>query len=134
VLAARQKELNNLFYSVKSMKTSFPIVQALAIIALVVAVLLAGYILYSQSLAESKAASFESKLKALEDKNKQANAQIEQLQLQVGAYKSISDCKEKALVDFIDETSGVVKTTLKDEFDRCDSVFSTLKAFAEKPA
>jgi ABC-type oligopeptide transport system substrate-binding subunit len=73
------------------------------------------------------------KIKALESNNKKLQAGIEQLQLQAGVYKSLNDCKEKALVIFIDGNTIVQKTTLKDAFDRCDVIFSAMKALAEKP-
>ena len=83
------------------------------------------------SLESAKISQLENKIKALESKNSKLAKQAEKLEMQVGVYKSLSDCKEKALVAFIDKSSGVMQTTLQDAFDRCNAIFSAMKALAE---
>ena len=98
-----------------------------ALLAVFAVLLLAGCAQQTQP-----SPSLDKNFKALESQNKKLQAQIDGLNLKVGIYNSLNECKEKALVDFIDKNSGVQQTTLKDSLERCNSVFSAMKALAEK--
>jgi len=93
------------------------------------AIILAGCTSINSDSAKTK--TLEDSVKKLQTANSKLSKSIEQLELKVGVYKSLNDCKEKALIDFIDKNSGVVQTTLFDAFDRCDAIFSMMKALAE---
>ncbi|MDO8647312.1 MAG: hypothetical protein Q7R70_02760 [Candidatus Diapherotrites archaeon] len=103
-----------------------------AILGILAILLLAGCAQQEQVKQGVLGNSLDANFKALAGNNKKLQAQVEGLELKVGVYQGIDGCKEKALVNFVEGNSIVQKTTLKDAFDRCNALFSTMKALAER--
>lgn len=111
--------------------------QKILTLALVLLIALAFSGCIQQSLGmqdENRLSGLEAKVKALESANKKLSAENERLDTLIGVYKSIDECRVNALVGFVDKNTVYQQTTLRDAFDRCDSVFSALQALAEQPA
>lgn len=99
------------------------------------ALLFSGCAQQSLSAQDSNRLSgLEAKVRSLENSNKRLAAENEKISTLVGVYKSIEECRNNALVGFVDGNTAYQKTTLQDAFDRCDAVFSALQALAEQPA
>ena len=106
--------------------------EILAILGILALLLLMGCAQQEQVKQGVLGNSLDANFKALAGSSKKLQAQVESLELRVGVYQGIDSCKEKALVNFVEGNSIVQKTTLKDAFDRCDALFSAMKALSER--